>query len=96
MAKNTNAEASAAALDANLTTEANRGNSANDLVRIKLRRDKRLGSDLYVNVNNHNFLIKRGEPVEVPRYIAEVIENSIRQDEETELMIEELSKNADF
>ena len=65
-------------------------------MRIKLRRDKRLGSDLYVNVNNHNFLIKRGEPVEVPRYIAEVIENSIRQDEETELMIEELSKNADF
>ena len=96
MAKNTNAEASAAALDANLTTDATHGNSANDLVRIKLRRDKRLGSDLYVNVNNHNFLIKRGEPVEVPRYIAEVIENSIRQDEETELMIEELSKNADF
>ena len=35
---------------------------------------------MFVGVNGERFLIKRGVEVEVPDYVAEVIENSARQD----------------
>ena len=37
-----------------------------EMVKIRIRKDKRVGSDLFVSVNDHNYLIKRGETVEVP------------------------------
>lgn len=61
-------------------------------VKIKIPREKnKLG--VYVNVNTHNFFIPRGEVVEVPAYIAEVLENSAKQDEATALLIERLTES---
>lgn len=67
-----------------------------EMVKIRIRKDKRVGSDLFVSVNDHNYLIKRGETVEVPRYIAEVIENSVLQDERTEELIETYGAGANW
>lgn len=49
--------------------------------------------DLIVNVNGKAWQIKRGVNVEVPRYVAEVIENSLKQDRATALHITELENN---
>lgn len=65
-------------------------------VKIRLPFDPRKGKGMYVNVNNNNFFIPRGEDVEVPRYIAKVIENSINQDEKTARKIMILSESASF
>lgn len=46
-----------------------------------------------VNVNNHRWFIPYGETVEVPRYIAEVVENATRQNEETAMRVERLAAN---
>lgn len=67
-----------------------------EMVKIRIRKDKRVGGDLFVSVNDHNYLIKRGETVEVPRYIAEVIENSVMQDERTEELIETFGASANW
>lgn len=72
------------------------GNDPWRMVKIKLHRDKRSGKGLYVNVNNHNYFIPRGEAVEVPAFIAAVIENSAKQDEETARLIDSLTESADF
>lgn len=64
------------------------------LVKIKVARDKTKGSDIYVNVNTHNYHIQRGVEVEVPYYIAEVIRNSVEQDEKTAILIEKLTESA--
>lgn len=65
-------------------------------VKVKLHRDKRSGKGLYVNVNNHNYFIPRGEVVEVPAFIAAVLENSATQDENTARLIERLTEDAAF
>lgn len=64
-------------------------------VKIKIPREKNKGG-IYANVNTHNFFIPRGEVVEVPAYIAEVLETSAQQDEATALLIERLTDSADF
>lgn len=66
------------------------------MVKIKLHRDKRSGKGLYVNVNNHNYFIPRGETVEVPAFVAAVIENSAAQDEETARLIDSLTEGSNF
>ena len=66
------------------------------LVKIKLHKDKRNGKGLYVNVNNHNYFIPRGEVVEVPYFIAAVINSSAEQDENTARLIESLTESSDF
>lgn len=38
-----------------------------------------MGDSVYVGVNMKDYQIKRGEPVEVPLCVAEVLENSNRQ-----------------
>ncbi len=63
-----------------------------DMVKIKLHRDKNSGKGLFVNVNNRRYFIPRGEVVEVPLCIAEVIENSAAQDEHTAAMIERMTQ----
>lgn len=60
------------------------------LVKIKLPRVKGGAPDLYVSVNDRNWRIQRGKEVEVPAYVAAVIENSIKQDEETAARIDDL------
>ena len=64
-------------------------------VKIKIPREKNKPG-IYVNVNTHSFYIPRGEVVEVPAYIAEVLENSAKQDESTALLIENLTKDSDY
>ncbi len=51
------------------------------LVKIKLFKDDRdYKDDVFVAVNGERFLIQRGVEVEVPDYVAEVIDNSAAQD----------------
>lgn len=44
--------------------------------------------DVFVSVNGENYMIRRGVQVEVPGYVAEVLENTRRQDERTRQYIE--------
>jgi len=44
------------------------------------RRDKHDNEDYFVGINGETFLIKKEEPVMVPEYVAEVIENQLKQD----------------
>lgn len=65
-------------------------------VMVKLQRDRKSGKGVYVNVNNHNYFVPRGELVEVPRFVAETLEHSANQDENTARMIERLGERANF
>ena len=46
-----------------------------ETVKIKLPLTKTEKDDVYVAVNGESFLIKRGEYVEVPKYVLEVLDN---------------------
>lgn len=48
--------------------------------------------DMIVAVNGKVWQIKRGEDVQVPRYVAEIINNSMKQDRATALKIRELEE----
>jgi hypothetical protein len=64
-----------------------------ELVTIQLFKDNdRYKEDLFVSVNGQRFLIQRGKPVEVPAYVAEVIERSQSQDEQSGAMMERLAE----
>ncbi len=59
------------------------------MVRIKLFKDSQnYAGDVFVSVNGENYLIKRGVSVDVPEYIAEVLESSQREDENAVLRME--------
>ena len=78
------------------TKKVDRNDYMKELVTIRLFKDTgKYAQDLYVNVNDHNFVIKRGVDVQVPRYIAEVIANSEKQDRSTALLIERASNEYD-
>ena len=67
-----------------------------DTVQIKLHRTKSGGNGQYVNVNDHNFFVPYNKVVNVPRYIAEVVENSVAQDEATYERIVAAEEAANF
>lgn len=68
-------------------------NKEEKLVRIQLFKDNdRYKSDVFVAVNGRSFQIKRGVPVDVPEYVAEVLERSIRQDNDTAAMLERMAE----
>jgi len=46
---------------------------------------------LFVGINGMTWLVKRGEPVEVPIEVAEVINQSLKQDGKTAQLIRELA-----
>lgn len=46
---------------------------------------------LFVGINGMTWLVKRGEPVEVPVEVADVINQSLTQDGKTAQMIRELA-----
>lgn len=70
-------------------------NSAPKKVRIKLFKDNdKYRDDVFVSVNGENYQIKRGVEVEVPEYIAEVLANSQKQDESTQIKMQLLSEEA--
>ena len=45
------------------------------LVKIRIPRERGNDADVYVAVNDRSWLIKRGEEVEVPECVAEVLRN---------------------
>ena len=60
-------------------------------VKIKLFRDNNnYRDDVFVSVNGRNYQIQRGVEVQVPLAVAEVLENSARQDRYTAALIESL------
>ena len=63
----------------------------NEDVEIQLFKDGgKYKDDVYVAVNGQNCLIQRGKPVKVKRKFAEVLRQSLEQDNETADMIREL------
>ena len=76
--------------------EKSRADYMKELVTIRLFKDTgKYTNDMYVNVNDHNFVIRRGVDVQVPRYVAEVIANSEKQDRNTALLIERANSEFD-
>ena len=62
--------------------------AAKKMVKIKLFKDYgESRDDVFVAVNGESYLIQRGVEVEVPSYIAEVLEHSAAQDEETQQLM---------
>lgn len=58
--------------------------AAEEQVEIRLFKDnERYKDDVFVAVNGRSFQIKRGETVRVPRYVADVLEQSMNQDAAT-------------
>ncbi len=50
-------------------------------VKVRLFKDNgRYKNDVFVSVNGRNYQIRRGEEVEVPAEVAEVLEHSANQD----------------
>ena len=49
--------------------------------------------DVIVNVNGKAWQIQRGVDVEVPRYVAQVLDNSVKQDRATALKIREMESD---
>lgn len=67
----------------------------NELVTIKLFKDNnKYKDDVFVAVNGETCLIRRGVSVQVKRKFADVLAESMRQDEETAAMIER--ESADY
>lgn len=67
----------------------------NQRVTVKLMKDsERYKDDVFVGVNGKGWLIKRGVPVQIPRYVAMALEDSLAQDEQTAMLIEK--KIADY
>lgn len=62
------------------------------MVTIKIEKNKNDRDDVFVCVNGKNFQIKRGEVVEVPEYVCEVLENMKRMDELAIERMEEATK----
>ena len=68
-------------------------NAEKNMVRIKLFRDNQnYSGDVFVAVNGESYLIQRGVTVEVPDYIAEVLETSQREDENALMRMEKAEK----
>jgi hypothetical protein len=54
-----------------------------------------LEDDVFVGDNGKTYLIKRGETVEVPASVAEILENAERLEKEGAIENQKLRKNAD-
>ena len=71
------------------------GAAAQPMVKIRLFKDNgRYKGDVFVSVNGRNYQIRRGEEVEVPAEVAEVLEHSAAQDEITARRIEAAAAGA--
>lgn len=73
------------------TQEAEGKNPLEELVTIRLFKDnERYRDDVFVSVNGRTFQIKRGVEVQVPRYVQEVLDNSMSQDMVAADMVDKL------
>lgn len=52
-----------------------------ETVKIRLLKTREKQDDVFVSVNGRNFKLQRGVEIEVPKVVAEVLENSQRMDE---------------
>lgn len=67
-------------------------NRMNDKVEITLFKDTgKYSEDVTVTINGVTYQIQRGVPVEVPRYVADIIRQSEKQDLHTANMIQKLT-----
>lgn len=62
------------------------------MIPIKIEKNKNERDDVFVCVNGKNFQIQRGETVEVPEYVVEVLDNMRRMDELAIKRMEEATK----
>lgn len=58
-------------------------------VRVKIPLDRWDDNDLFVGINGRTWLLKRGEYVDVPEYVAELLQNSEKEDMK---LVEKISK----
>ena len=58
--------------------------------------DDKYKDDIVVIVNGHNFIIKRGVVVNIPRYVISVLESKDRELRSANRYIEEAAKRAGF
>lgn len=66
----------------------------NELVTIKLFKDNgKYKDDVFVAVGDKTFQIQRGVNVQVPRYVADVLHQSERQDQNTTTLIQKLASD---
>lgn len=64
-----------------------------DTVKIRLFKDNgRYKDDVFVGYNGKFYTIQRGVDVEVPRAVAEIIQQSIKQDQATQDAIQVIAK----
>jgi|GEM_PF-2930557 len=72
----------------------------NERVKIKIARDKNNAADVFVGVHSGNLhytaTIQRGIEVEIPRFAAEVLQNSMQQDEITLAFIQQAVSESRF
>ena len=61
------------------------------MVKVKIQRTKADQEDVFVSVNNRTFIIKRGVEVEVPDFVAEVLQHQEEMMEEI-MLFEEAAK----
>lgn len=65
-----------------------------DLVPVRLFKDgDKYKDDVFVAVNGRTYQIQRGVTVKVPRYVADVLEQSMEQDNATANLIEQESSS---
>lgn len=65
----------------------------NEIVTIKLFKDNgKYKDDVFVEVNDKTFQIQRGVNVKVPRYVADILKQSEKQDQSTATWIQTLEK----
>lgn len=67
-------------------------NKNNKKVRIRLPKIKGESDDVFVSVNNYTCVIKRGEEVEVPAFVKEVLDHQERMLEYITLFEEKAAK----
>ena len=71
--------------------------TAEKMVKITLMRDnKNYQGDVFVGVNGKTFQIQRGVEVEVPDYVAEVLKNSMKQDNLAFGLMNDLQRGSDW
>lgn len=63
-------------------------------VKIRLHKDRHNIDPLYVSVMGYNARIPRGVDVMIPRFAAEVIRQSMEQDADTQIRIEEQERKS--
>lgn len=81
-----------AAVEAAKEAQAPAAKSGDELVPIRLFKDnERYKDDVFAAINGKSWQIKRGETVKVPKYVADVLEQSMKQDMATANMIEQKS-----